>query len=124
MLRATSSFPVPVSPVIRTVAFVGATRAMSSRTFRIAGALPMISEEPSSRETVSFKRLFSRSSFVCSVARAAVARITSGRNGLVRKSKAPPRMLSTANSIEPYSRQEDHGRGGIVLPNQIQDVDS
>ncbi len=32
MARATSSLPVPVSPVIRTVAPVGATRAINSRT--------------------------------------------------------------------------------------------
>ena len=36
--RATSSFPVPVSPVIKTVALVGATRAIISRTARVAWA--------------------------------------------------------------------------------------
>ena len=38
MARATSSLPVPLSPVMRTVAFVRATWAMSWKSRRISGA--------------------------------------------------------------------------------------
>ena len=43
MARATSSFPVPVSPSIRTVVGDGATRATSASTSRIAALSPTIS---------------------------------------------------------------------------------
>ena len=39
-VRATSSLPVPVSPVMSTVASVGAAAAMSLRTARILSPLP------------------------------------------------------------------------------------
>ena len=38
---ATSSLPVPLSPMISTVASVGATRAIAANSFCIAGELPM-----------------------------------------------------------------------------------
>ena len=41
MARATSSLPVPLSPVTRTVAGVGAALSMVSRRRRMAGAEPM-----------------------------------------------------------------------------------
>ena len=43
MARATTSLPVPLSPVMRTVASVGATISISSVTFFMAGLLPMSS---------------------------------------------------------------------------------
>ena len=43
MARATTSLPVPLSPVISTVASVGATISISSVTFLIAGLLPISS---------------------------------------------------------------------------------
>ncbi len=42
MARATSSLPVPLSPVINTVAGVGAMRTMRPRTSRIACERPMM----------------------------------------------------------------------------------
>ncbi len=39
--RATSSLPVPLSPVISTVALVGAALSMVSRSLRIAAAAPI-----------------------------------------------------------------------------------
>ena len=38
--RAASSFPVPVAPVIKTDASVGAIRSMMEKTFRIGGDWP------------------------------------------------------------------------------------
>src|SRR5579862_4679890 len=84
---------------MRTVALVGATRAIFSRSWRIAALRPVISDEPSRRTTVSRSRLFSRTSRVCSIARVAEASNTSGTKGLVMKSNAPRRMLSTASSM-------------------------
>ena len=43
MARATSSLPVPVSPAMRTVESVPATRLMSRNSFLIDFALPTIS---------------------------------------------------------------------------------
>ena len=43
MARATTSLPVPLSPVMSTVASVGATISISSVTFFMAGLLPIIS---------------------------------------------------------------------------------
>ena len=42
MARATSSLPVPVSPVISTVLRARATRSMAERTSRVARLLPTI----------------------------------------------------------------------------------
>ena len=42
MARATSSLPVPVPPVIRTVSRVGATRSIRSNILCIIGLFPMI----------------------------------------------------------------------------------
>ena len=40
MARATSSLPLPLSPVISTVASVGAARRIASKTFSSAGLRP------------------------------------------------------------------------------------
>jgi len=40
--RATSSFPTPLSPVMKTVAFVGAARRTASQTFSRTGLCPTI----------------------------------------------------------------------------------
>ena len=45
--RATTSLPVPLSPVIATLAREGATFSTRSRTCRICGDWPMKSEFPS-----------------------------------------------------------------------------
>src|SRR6185503_11710725 len=41
MARAASSFPVPVAPVMRTEASVGATRSMTEKSFLITSDWPM-----------------------------------------------------------------------------------
>ena len=42
MARATSSLPTPLSPVMSTVAFVGAARRTASQTFSRAALRPTI----------------------------------------------------------------------------------
>ncbi len=46
MARATSSLPVPVSPINNTVAFVSATSSILVRSARTAGLRPMIPPKP------------------------------------------------------------------------------
>ena len=50
IVLATSSFPVPLSPVTNTLASVGATRSISSYTFCIASDRPtIVPKRPNSR---------------------------------------------------------------------------
>ena len=56
MARATSSLPVPLSPVISTVAGVGAARSMVSRSRRIAAASPISSSGSWRRTRFSLAR--------------------------------------------------------------------
>ena len=59
MARATSSFPVPVSPVMSTVESVGATFAMWARTYCKAGEVPTISSNIEAWSTSSRRAMFS-----------------------------------------------------------------
>ena len=58
--RATSSLPVPVSPVIRTVVSFGATLAIVSRIAQMLSLSPKISCGPSSCSTAVLRTAFSR----------------------------------------------------------------
>ncbi len=62
MARAMSSFPVPLSPRMRTVVSVGATRITSSRTCAIGGLSAMIASRPLRSFSSSRNVTFSRSS--------------------------------------------------------------
>ena len=59
MARATSSFPVPVSPVIRTLESVGATLEMRESTFRRGAEIPTISSNIDALSSSSRKVTFS-----------------------------------------------------------------
>ncbi len=102
--RATSSLPVPGSPVMRMRASVGATRATVALMRAIAGLSPTIgvrSARASSR-TTSRRRLFS----TWSCPRESAPRTeTSSRlrsGGFSRKSTAPSCVASTAVSTVPW----------------------
>ena len=99
--RATSSFPLPLSPVTRTVASVGATRATRSKT-RCIGALSPTKPSKPSRASRSWRsRRTSSSRRDCLSARSSERASWSGANGLVRKSKAPARRVAIAVSMLP-----------------------
>ncbi len=90
---ATSSLPVPDSPVMRTLMLELESRPMARNSSCIAGAAPMIPETPG------------RVSLSCAVAaglrvtaRRTSATASSMSKGLARYSKAPPRKAATARS--------------------------
>ncbi len=90
MARATSSLPVPLSPVIRTVAGVGAAFSIISRSRRTAGAVPMICSGSGRRVRFSVCRR------KASMAFRSERRTRSRCSGFSKKSKAPRRVASTA----------------------------
>ncbi len=67
--RATTSLPVPLSPVTRTVASDAATRARRSSTSCIAGLLPMSSPQGAAASTACRSRATSSRSTRCRIAR-------------------------------------------------------
>src|SRR5471032_1356690 len=90
--RATSSLPVPDSPVISTVTFDCDSRPMARNTSCMAGAWPRISgvsDGPDS--TLVSRKLSSRARRISSTA-------LSMSKGLARYSKAPPWKAATAES--------------------------
>ena len=91
---ATSSLPVPDSPAISTRASLGATRAISSRTFAIAGLSPTSPPtRPRSSRNVRAARRVCRSSSAEPSARI----VPSGVSGFSRKVNAPSRVAFTAS---------------------------
>jgi hypothetical protein len=78
--RATSSLPVPLSPVISTVASDGATLSIVARSCCIAGESPII--EPYASRAVSSP--CARRSSSSASARPTTSRSSSGENGLPR----------------------------------------
>ena len=103
IIRATSSLPVPLSPVINTVVLMGATLLTISSTCRMAGLLPTI--VPLGRtDSSSLRRMrFSRARACFSSAFWIVFSKTARRKGFVMKSYAPSFMASTADSTVPYA---------------------
>ena len=96
---ATSSLPVPFSPVMSTLALVGATLAIMSLTSNMGADSPIIWFWIF---TAFFKTLFSVVRFFLS---RALRRVMSRRfrsGGLGMKSKAPFLMASTAVSMVPW----------------------
>src|SRR6266576_3351024 len=95
MARATSSFPVPVSPKMQTRVSLAATRAICASNFFMAGLEPTNS---------CFPRRWRSSRFSSSkrVKRKAFSTVTSNlsvESGFSRKSSAPSRVAFTAISI-------------------------
>ena len=89
MARATSSLPVPVSPVISTVASLSATRPITFCTRRIAGLAPIrVSASSSGAAGRAAGGGAARS------IRSTRSATSSRPTGLVRWSKAPSRIAS------------------------------
>ena len=82
--RATSSLPVPDSPVMSTVASVGATVAMISRMALMAGLRPRISGPAAASLSWRRSSRFSTLMREWSTARCRVSRRASKSSGLVR----------------------------------------
>ena len=102
---ATRLLPVPFSPVMRTLASEGPTRAITSSTGRIAADSASSGERPSAcsawlAASSRRPRRIARPSSVC------VRRMASSRSlshGFWTKSRAPRRIASTATSTEPHA---------------------
>ena len=100
--RAATSLPLPVSPVIRMVARVGAACCSSAKMACMAGdwatmppSTPRLDSSRSSRSPRSARRR-------CSIARSRIARSSFGRTGFSRYQNAPiSRTVSTAFSTLP-----------------------
>ena len=99
MARATSSLPVPLSPMIRTVLSVLATRPIILKTSIMRSELPISRlVEVLALSTGSMARVsWTRSRF--STAFRTTWRNRSTWNGLGMKSKAPERMASMVTSL-------------------------
>ncbi len=91
---ATSSFPVPVSPMTSTVVSVSATRRIAANTSCIGGERPTIPPGFSGEPSPATGRRSRRSR--------TLALSTSGSTGLVRTSSTPVWRASTADSTVPY----------------------
>src|ERR1035441_3303708 len=94
---ATSSFPVPLSPVTRTVASVGATFSMAAKSARIPGLSPTSPPYDPRLKTSSFSARFSARMRCRSRARPRTRSSSDFSKGLRKKSNAPS---STAFSAQ------------------------
>ena len=84
MARATSSLPVPLSPVMRIVERLGAAWAISSNTWIMRVLRPMIPENLCSRRAASPRSwVFSSRRRRCSIAFRSTTSTSSFLNGLV-----------------------------------------
>ena len=82
MLRATTSLPVPLSPVTSTVVLVGASFSTSCRTSRMGGESPRISSGPPRRAPTWWRSSrFSATSAPCSSAFSRTSRSSSTLKG-------------------------------------------
>ena len=127
MASAISSLPVPLSPVIRTGAFVGATRLMVERmpesdvpTKPDPTKPPNPTKPPLNGEAFfaedspgfspfkgELERVFERLFAVCILSSS-----TPLSHGFVMKSNAPARMPRTASSMVPHAVIRMHGTSG------------
>ena len=98
MARATSSLPLPFSPVISTRASVGATRSMTARMFLIAVEVPNMRSLPLRRSRMM---RFSLTNCFFSVALRTSKSKRWRSGGFSTKSNAPRFVASTAVSIVP-----------------------
>ncbi len=104
---ATSSLPVPVSPSTSTFDGADAMRSMRSRNRFIASLEPISACTPRLRSWTSRRR-----SRRVVAAFSSTAASSAASNGLVRKSKAPRRIASTALAISPCAVSRITGRSG------------
>ena len=102
-VRATSSLPVPLSPVMSTETFEGAICSISRKISRMALELP--TSAPSTPVSRSRRRATSSSISVsrCRVALARIVRSRVASTGFCRKSYAPSFIASTASSMDPIA---------------------
>ena len=106
--RATSSLPVPDSPVISTVTLLCDSRPIARNTSCIAGACPSISGAAATRSSATCSRSLS-----CTARRiSSTALVTS--KGLGRYSKAPPWKAETALSRSEYAVMMITGSPGCL----------
>src|SRR5262245_40978184 len=104
--RATSSLPVPDSPMISTVAVDVESRPIARKTSCIAGAWPRISGEAASDSSAAAScRLSSSARRISSTA-------WSTSNGFGRYSNAPPWNAATADSRSEYAVMMITGSSG------------
>ena len=110
--RATSSFPVPFSPVISTRASHGATLSISWRTCSISGETPMI--RSAWAECARRRRTGGAAGGACAGAGLSMVRCSDCSSrfmsmGFVRKSCAPLRTALTAVSIDVSAERAMNG---------------
>ena len=96
MARATTSLPVPLSPVMTTLAFEEATRRTRSKTFRMAGPEPITSVPGASAARRRRSTWTSRSVSFFSSARSSTSRRRGTSSGFSMKSYAPSLIACTA----------------------------
>ena len=84
--RATSSFPVPLSPLMSTETSVGATRSTISKIFFMTGLVPTMAPKPFSWLSSSFRIRFSSARKVRSLAFLTRSRSSSTSKGFDRYS--------------------------------------
>ena len=99
--RATSSLPVPLSPVTSTRVSCPATRRIVWNTSRMPREVPMIPSSRVARPSCSFSERFSASTRRCSWMRRSSSTTVSFGKGLSRYSYAPAFIASTADSTVP-----------------------
>jgi hypothetical protein len=101
--RATTSFPVPLSPVISADASVDATSDTSRCSSCIVALRPSSPDTPSSPSIAFSSARTSRVRSRSAVTESSTARSFSCSTGLVRKSTAPSFIASTASSIRAWA---------------------
>ena len=121
MCAASSSLPVPDSPVSSTPASERAT-CVASLSARRNASLGRSSSAPS--PTSSRKRWFSRWRSERSSAFLTTSSTRSRASGFSRKSKAPLRVASTASRMVPWPGDHHHRRGVVALADGAQQVDA
>gem|GEM_PF-2115449 len=111
---ATSSLPTPDSPVMSTLAFVGATRRTRSNMRLMAGVFPTMVDvrrcDSTSSSSSSLRRASSRRSRARLTSMDRWSRLT----GFVMKSYAPLRIASTASSTVPCPVSTMTGTDGYL----------
>ena len=112
---ATSSFPTPLSPVIRTLALDGATFFISSRRRLMSALVPIILSNVTASPSSFLSIVCCRESSLFSRARFTITFSWSRFNGLVRKSYAPFFIASTAESMLPCPVSTITGIPGVSV---------
>ena len=101
MVRATSSLPVPVSPWINTVLFIGATSSSVENSVCTLWWRPITLSNRKRSWSCALSDAFSSRSRSCSSPVRSTRESCDSWNGLIRKSTAPRRIAVTASSTPP-----------------------